>query len=296
MSTVQELTDEIARLRAELARKDALLEVLFEENPDGIAISDAAFNVTANPTSDAILGVRGKDDTASEEWNQEFGLFAADRVTPAAPETIPLVRAVTKGEVVVDELLFVRNPKRPEGSWISASAKPIRTGGAIAVFRDVTERKRLEDDVANRNRELAEREAEKTALVDRLRLAIDELSTPVLEVWKDVLTVPIVGVLDTQRSARMAERVLTEVVERRARHVIVDVTGVEVVDTATADQLIKMALGIRLLGSECIITGVQPAVAQTLVQLGVELRGFRSHRTLRSAIEYCMRLDRSFED
>ncbi|HVH45965.1 MAG TPA: STAS domain-containing protein, partial [Labilithrix sp.] len=286
------LTDEIARLRAELAKKDALIEVIFSQNPDGIAIADADFNVTANPVSDLIFDTTGSSAANAERWPEQHGMFAADGVTPTPVDKLPLVRALKNGEVVTDELMFVRNAKRPEGAWVSITAKPIATGGALSVFRDVTDRKRLEDDLAQRNADLAERDAEKTDLVERLRLAVDELSTPVLEVTEEVLTVPIVGVLDTQRSARMSERVLTEVVARRARYVIVDVTGVEVVDTATADQLIKMALGIELLGSECIITGIQPAVAQALVQLGVELRGFRSQPTLRRAIEYCMGLRR----
>jgi rsbT co-antagonist protein RsbR len=293
--TVEELRGELARLRDELANKNALIDTLFTHHPDGIAIADTTAKTVANAASAAVFGADSRDIDPTL-WSKEYGIFGSDGVTPAAFENLPLVRAI-KGESIPEELLFVRNPTRPDGVWVSIAATPLPGGGALAVSRDVTNQRRLEIDLAKRNSELADRESERTELVERLRLAIDELSTPVLEVWRDVLAVPIVGVLDTQRSARMSERVLTAVVGRRARYVIVDVTGVEVVDTATADQLMKLAAAIELLGSECIVTGIQPAVAQALVQLGVELARFRSQPTLRRAIEYCMcARDRHNED
>jgi rsbT co-antagonist protein RsbR len=207
--------------------------------------------------------------------------------TPYPVDELPLVRAL-KGEVVRDGLLFCRTPQQPEGMWLSVSARPLTGGGAIAVFRDVTERRRLEADLAARNADLATREAEKTQLVERLRVAVEELSTPVLEVWDDVLALPVVGVVDTQRSAQMIERLLAEVVDKRCRHVIVDLTGVDVVDTSTADRFIKMARAVELLGATCVITGIQPAVARTLVELGVEFSGLTTRRNLKRGLEWCI--------
>ncbi len=294
--TVEELKAEVARLRTELEAKTRTLELLFDNNPDGVAIFDATGKLETNAVATEIFGVSGYESTdiAPDDW-VAFGIFANDGLTPAKTEELPLMRAVM-GATVNDELLFVRNSFRPKGVWISVTARPIASGGAIAVIRDVTDRKRLEDDLATRNAELAASAGENAQLVERLRAAVDELSIPVLEVWRDVLAIPVIGVIDTQRSVRMSERVLSEVVRRRARYVIVDLTGVEVVDTATADQLVKLALAIRLLGSECLVTGIQPAVGQALVQLGVELRGFRSLPSLRRAIERCMQLDIDEDD
>jgi rsbT co-antagonist protein RsbR len=120
------------------------------------------------------------------------------------------------------------------------------------------------------------------------RLAVDELSTPVLELGNNILALPVVGVVDMARSARMMEKVLAEVVARRCRFVIIDVTGVEVIDTGTADRFLHIARAIELLGAECIISGVQPAVAHTLTNLGVGFRGLVTRRNLKHALDFCV--------
>jgi PAS domain S-box-containing protein len=153
----------------------------------------------------------------------------------------------------------------------------------------LTHSRALEADLAERNEQLAARATEHVRLVEQLRLAVDELSTPVLEVWDDVIVMPIVGIVDTQRGAQMMDRVLSELVQHGSRFVIVDLTGVATVDTSTADRFIKLAHAVRLLGAECIVTGIQPAVSQTLVTIGVEFGGFSTQRNLKQALEYCMR-------
>ena len=146
----------------------------------------------------------------------------------------------------------------------------------------------LEESLAKRNEELAARDKENVRLVERLRLAIEELSTPVLEVGDDVLALPVIGVVDTQRSIQMEERLLAAIMEHRSRFVIVDLTGVEAIDTSIAERFLKLARSVRLLGAECIITGIQPSVAQTLVTLGVEFAGVQTKRSLKNGIEACL--------
>jgi rsbT co-antagonist protein RsbR len=210
-----------------------------------------------------------------------------DGKTPHPTETLPLVRAL-HGETVREYELVCRNPTTPAGIHLSVSASPLPEGGALCVFRDVSERKRLEEDLAKRNNELAQQMRENAELIERLRLAVEELSTPVLELWDDVLALPVVGVVDTVRSSRMTEKVLAEVVARRCRFVIVDVTGVDFIDTSTADRFLKLARSVEMLGAECIISGVQPAVAQTLVELGVSFRGLVTQRNLKRALDFCI--------
>ncbi|MFT3928525.1 MAG: STAS domain-containing protein [Myxococcales bacterium] len=267
----------------------AMLGVLFDDNPDGIVIADTSGRITCNPVAIAAIGAPDPD-VSPEEWSERYGLFHEDQQTRFPPNADPLALAM-QGQVVSDVIMFSRNPNKPEGIFVSVSARPLANGGAIAVFRDVTERRRMADDLAQRNAELALREQENRELIARLRVAVDELSTPVLEIWNDVLALPVVGIVDTQRSARMTERLLAEVVRTRCRSVIVDLTGVELIDTSTADRFIKLARSVQLLGSRCLVTGIQPAVAQTLVELGVEFSALETHRNLKSALEASIRRD-----
>jgi rsbT co-antagonist protein RsbR len=130
---------------------------------------------------------------------------------------------------------------------------------------------------------------EKLEVIDRQRAAIRELSTPVIEVWDGVLCLPIVGIMDTARSVEMTERVLHAVMEERARCVIIDVTGIGVMDTRTVDQLIRLAKAVRLLDAQCFLTGIGPVIAQTLAQIGVDLSTIATRRTLRDALQEYVR-------
>lgn len=126
---------------------------------------------------------------------------------------------------------------------------------------------------------------DKIATIEKQKLAIAELSTPVMEVWDGVLCLPIVGVMDTARSAEMTTSLLEAVAEKGTRCCIIDLTGVEVMDTATADHFIRMARAVNLLGSECVLTGINPSMAQTIVQMGMDLASLRVHRTLQDALK-----------
>ncbi|NMO16292.1 STAS domain-containing protein [Pyxidicoccus fallax] len=137
--------------------------------------------------------------------------------------------------------------------------------------------------LATSNRELEE----KLATIDRQREAIRDLSTPIIELWDDILTLPIVGVVDTQRSVEMTERLLHRIVQGKARCVIIDITGVEVVDTMTANHFIKMVNAARLLGAYCVVTGISPLIAQTLVQIGVDLREVKTLGSLKEGLREC---------
>jgi rsbT co-antagonist protein RsbR len=127
---------------------------------------------------------------------------------------------------------------------------------------------------------------EKLATIDVQRAAIRELSTPVMEVWDGVLCLPVVGVLDTGRSAEMTETLLRSIVEKGARAAIIDITGIQVMDTGTADHFLRMAKAVRLLGAECVLTGINPGIAQTMVHMGVDLSDVITHRSLRDALQH----------
>lgn len=125
---------------------------------------------------------------------------------------------------------------------------------------------------------------EKLETVQRQRAAIRSLSTPIIEVWQGVLCLPVVGVMDTARSAEMTQSLLEKIVEKGAKYAVVDITGIDVMDTRTVDHFIRMAKSVRLLGAECAITGLNPHIAQTIVHMGLDLSDIVTHRSLRDAL------------
>jgi rsbT co-antagonist protein RsbR len=126
--------------------------------------------------------------------------------------------------------------------------------------------------------------------IDRQQRAIQELSTPILQLWDGVLVLPVIGFIDSRRSQQMMERLLEEIVTRQARYAIIDVTGVDVMDTQTADYFTKIFNSVRLLGAQCVLTGIRPAVAQTLVHIGVQLDDVTTRRNLQQGLQECLRL------
>jgi len=139
--------------------------------------------------------------------------------------------------------------------------------------------------------ELVQKQAEleeQIETIERQAAAIQELSTPVMEVWDDILVLPIVGVVDTNRSSEIMSSVLASITGSRARCVIIDVTGVELVDTKTASYLLKVVRAARLLGARCVLTGLRPAVAQTLVDIGADLSEVHTLGSLKLGLKDCI--------
>lgn|SRR5262249_45276232 len=128
---------------------------------------------------------------------------------------------------------------------------------------------------------LAAQHAEQQRLLD----VITALETPIIPLQQHVLLVPLVGSLDTQRAQAARSRILTALAERRAQVVILDITSVAMIDTAVARQLLMIAQSVRLMGAEALFTGMKGEMAQMLVQMGIDLRQFRSIGTLEDGIE-----------
>jgi len=153
----------------------------------------------------------------------------------------------------------------------------------IGTARDLRERKRVVED---QRRSEEERNRLQEELIRAQASALAELSTPLIPVRSQVLVMPLVGTMDSQRAASVIEVLLSGINEHRAHGAIIDVTGVPVVDTAVAGALIRAANAARMLGARVVITGIRPEVAQTLVTLGADLRGITTCRTLEQGIAF----------
>jgi rsbT co-antagonist protein RsbR len=115
-----------------------------------------------------------------------------------------------------------------------------------------------------------------------------ELSTPVIQLWDGILAMPIIGTLDSARTQVVMEALLQQVVATRSPIAILDITGVPTVDTLTAQHLLKTVAATRLMGAECIISGIRPQIAQTIVHLGVDLNGVLTKASLADAFRVAL--------
>jgi PAS domain S-box-containing protein len=150
-------------------------------------------------------------------------------------------------------------------------------GRARGFLFDCSERKAAEEQLRD-----------KLAIIEAQREAIRALSTPIIEVWHGVVTMPLFGAIDHARAAQMQERLLETVTRTRARAAILDLTGVGDIDPGTADNIIKLVHALRLLGAQGIVVGIRPDVAQAIVALGVDLSRIRTLSNLREALVMCM--------
>ncbi|MRG90366.1 STAS domain-containing protein [Polyangium spumosum] len=166
--------------------------------------------------------------------------------------------------------------------WVRTAGVPVMENGKVVrvmgAFQDIDEFKRRELDLE-----------EKLAIIEAQRSEIQALSVPIIQVWDDVLALPVVGEVDEARAADITSRLLDAVVATGARFAILDLTGVESVDAGTAERLSGILRAIRLLGAEGIVTGIRPAVAQMFATLEAGFAGARTLSNLREAIKVCMR-------
>lgn len=125
---------------------------------------------------------------------------------------------------------------------------------------------------------------DKLIAIEQQQAAISELSTPIMEVWKGALCLPIVGIVDSARTYEMAHTLLSAIVRTKASFALIDITGIQVMDTRVVDHFVHMARAVRLLGARCALSGVHPNVSRTIVQMGIDLQGIETHRSLRDAL------------
>ena len=129
---------------------------------------------------------------------------------------------------------------------------------------------------------------ERDEIIQRQQADMLELSTPVVKLWDGILALPLIGTLDSRRTQVVMESLLERIVQTGAEIAIIDITGVPTVDTLVAQHLIKTVNAARLMGTECIISGIRPQIAQTIVHLGVDLQGVVTKATLADAFQLAL--------
>lgn len=193
--------------------------------------------------------------------------------------------------------------------YFSVYVSPIRRGGEIVALslatQEITDRKRLEaqlresvdqlkryaKELEEKNRLLAEENAERERTESALRRqqeVVSALSTPIIQAWDGVLALPIVGALDAPRASQMMEKLLGEIVRTRARFAVLDLTGVDSVDTSTVGHLLGVVRATGLLGSRCLVSGISPAIAQTMVSMGSDAAAFMTFSQMQDALRYAL--------
>lgn len=175
--------------------------------------------------------------------------------------------------------------RRRDGSQVYVSSRWMlrrdASGTPLEMFEintDITARKAAEEAQKQRQEEIIRAQAH----------AIAELSTPMIPITDGVLVMPLIGLMDSMRAKQVMDALLSGLAQNRGRVAILDITGVPVVDTATANALIQAAQAARLLGAEVILTGIRPEVAQTLVTIDARLGSITTRGTLQSAIEFVL--------
>jgi rsbT co-antagonist protein RsbR len=126
-------------------------------------------------------------------------------------------------------------------------------------------------------------------VINRQQQELLELSTPVVKIWDGILALPMIGTLDSARTQVVMESLLQRIVETESQIAIIDITGVPTVDTLVAQHLLKTVTAIRLMGADCIISGVRPQIAQTIVHLGVDLQGITTKANLADALSLALK-------
>jgi rsbT co-antagonist protein RsbR len=179
------------------------------------------------------------------------------------------------------ELTHARRDGAPvvvQSRWVLKRDARGEPSEVLEINTDITSRKEAEE----------ARERKQEELIRAQALAIAELSTPLIPITDDILVMPIIGVMDSNRANQVMESLLGGLSSSRGTYAIIDITGVAVVDTQVANALIRAAQAAQLLGAKVILTGIRPEVAQTLVGIGADLGSITTRGTLQSGIAFAM--------
>ncbi|WP_438024153.1 response regulator [Sorangium sp. So ce233] len=271
--------------------------ILLDVTMPGIDGFELCARLKANPETEDIPVIFMTSLTETHHRVHGFRVGAVDYVAKPFEHTELLARVRTH--------LSLRSTARALAEKNTALAREIqeRASAEQALSRALRELEQATEELRHANARLSEElhergraDAARAALqeqiitVQRERLA--ELSTPLIPITGGILVMPLIGAIDVERASQVIEAALSGASERRARFLILDITGVKVVDATVAGALVQAARGLELLGTRAIITGVRPEVAQTLVRLDLRLDELVTKATLQAGVEYALRARR----
>jgi anti-anti-sigma factor len=272
--------DDLMESSARLATERTTLRTIIDSLPDVMYVKDREGRfLVANRALAQMLGVSSPDALIGKT---DFELFPRELAAAYDADE----RAIVESGV---PLLNKEEPvQHVDGTshWVVTTKVPIRDeqGRAIGLVgrgQDITERKRIE----------AERQRLQEELIQAQAIALQELSTPLIPISDTVLVMPLIGRIDTRRANQILETLLTGIAAQQADIAIIDITGVNLVDTQVAHVLLQAARAVKLLGAQVVLTGLRPEVAQTLVSLGVDLSDIVTRGALQSGIAYGLHQD-----
>ena len=194
------------------------------------------------------------------------------QVYESSPQALDHLKRAVQGEHIAEEATM------GDVTWFS-TLLPVKDG----VGQRVTQVYGVSENVTERST-AQKRIEEQLAIIRSQQDAIAALTSPIIEVWQGVLVVPLIGSLDADRAARLVEHLLAEVVRRQSDVVILDLTGISVVDPSTAQNLFDIMRSVRLLGAEGLVSGIRPNVAKTMVELDVASASWKTFPTLAEAL------------
>jgi len=270
---------------------------------------------TQNTALETLL--KSDRDVIVDEWVSEFKAnLSKGSVTHLAAEARSVLDAMAKGvsaggepsrfdaeawSALRDALETVSSSRAAQGSssgetsrFVLAAKKPLFDRLQTAFSKDAAGLAEnlwwvslLVDRAAQYTVDAYQRTREE--IINRQQQELLELSTPVVKLWDGVLAVPMIGTLDSARTQLVMETLLQRIVETGSELAIVDITGVPTVDTLVAQHLLKTVTAIRLMGADCIISGIRPQIAQTIVHLGIDLQGITTKATLADALSLALK-------
>lgn len=258
--TIEDLGKTCLKVAEELT--GSKFSYLGEINPSGLfdtlAITNPGWDECKVPNSEAMkitknMKIRGIDRVAMKEGKSRI----VNDLT-SHPDAV----GFPEGHPPVTSFLGV--PFKYEGKTVGMIGLSNKESGYTTIDQENVEALSLAIVEALRSK----KSEEKVAVQSQEILT---LSTPILQIWDGVVVAPLIGMLDSQRTQQFMERLLTRIVETNSPVALVDITGVPIIDTQTAQYLIETITAVRLLGSQVILTGVRPSIAQTLVHLGIDL-------------------------
>ncbi len=260
----------------EAEAQQATLRVMLDNLPLGVAVvrGDTGERELVNRLGARMLGDHG--DSTQIAASQPFAYFPGE-TAPIAMERLPHVQTLMTGETTVAEIEFEFTAGKR--SLFDVTTSLLRYPGdpaprVIVLYQDITEARRQE----------LERMRAQDELLKAQTVALAERSTPLIPVRDDVLVMPLIGTIDAERGRRIVETLVNLGGATHVRAAIIDITGVRDLDTGAAGTLIGAARALRLRGVRPIITGIQPDVAATLVNLGVDLVGITVCATLQAGV------------